>query len=287
MKKLLLTLLVLLLLGGGIWYSQHQKDLAKLLPQLPELQKTTQKVVREIKKDIAAPPPLRALVQAPTSYLTVAGVIKDTNAQRQQNGDLPALKESPELRDAAQRKLKDMFDGQYFEHVNPQGQGPSYWVEQAGYEYITIGENLAEGNFKDDATLVQAWMDSPGHRANILNTRYKEIGVAVGKGMFGGHMTWLAVQEFGSPLSACPPIDTAIKEQITANQATLDQEQQTLETKRQEFEATEPKRGGEYKQQVDDYNALVNQYNALVEKTKALVSAYNASVNAFNACVAG
>jgi outer membrane murein-binding lipoprotein Lpp len=179
-----------------------------------------------------------------------------------------------------------MFDKQYFEHVNSSGQGPSYWVEQAGYQYITIGENLAEGNFRDDTTLVQAWMDSPGHRANILNTRYTEIGVAVGKGTFDGRVTWLAVQEFGLPLSACPPIDKTIKDQITTNQATLDQKQQVLETKKQELEATEPKRGDNYKQKVNEYNALVNEYNALVKQLKAQADAYNASVNAFNACVA-
>ena len=52
-------------------------------------------------------------------------------------------------------------------------------AKKAGYEYISVGENLAMGNFKNDGDLVEAWMNSPGHRANILSFKYKELGVAV------------------------------------------------------------------------------------------------------------
>src|SRR6185369_15716694 len=117
---------------------------------------------------------------------------------------LPALKENALLDKAAKKKLDDMFAQQYFEHINPQGKGPSDLAKSVGYDYIAIGENLALGNFKNDAELVQAWMDSPGHRANILNKQYTEIGVAVGQGTYEGKKTWLAVQEFGRPTSSCP-----------------------------------------------------------------------------------
>ena len=62
-----------------------------------------------------------------------------------------------------------------------------------------------------------AWMNSPGHRANILNPHFQEIGVAVGKGMYEGHETWIAVQSFGMPLSACPASDANLKIKIDAN----------------------------------------------------------------------
>jgi len=111
-------------------------------------------------------------------------------------------------------QLDDIFEKQYFAHISPEGLGPSDLAEKSGYEYIMIAENLALGNFKDDNTLVNAWMDSPGHRANILNNRYTEIGVAVGKGFFSesnennkeeiATEVWIAVQEFGLPLSSCP-----------------------------------------------------------------------------------
>jgi uncharacterized protein YkwD len=51
-------------------------------------------------------------------------------------------------------------------------------AKKVNYEYVVVGENLAEGDFTSDADLVKGWMDSPGHRANILNTKYEEIGIA-------------------------------------------------------------------------------------------------------------
>jgi len=107
--------------------------------------------------------------------LTVKGVIDNTNKQRALNGDLPVLKENFKLNFSAEKKLQDMFVKQYFEHNSPEGIGVGDLGLQAGYEYIIIGENLALGNFKDDASLVDAWMASPGHRANILNKKYTEI----------------------------------------------------------------------------------------------------------------
>ena len=67
------------------------------------------------------------------------------------------------------------------------------------------------GNFKNDQDLVSAWLNSPGHRANILNTRFTEIGTAVLKGFYEGREVWMAVQEFGLPLSSCPNPDSKVK----------------------------------------------------------------------------
>src|SRR5262249_8345343 len=126
--------------------------------------------------------PLRGGDASANVTLTQAGVIKWTNIQRQENGALPALTVNAKLNESAQLKLKDMFAKQYFEHVSPSGVGPDGLANEVGYAYASIGENLALGNFADDRALVQAWMDSPGHRANILGKSYREIGVAVGKG---------------------------------------------------------------------------------------------------------
>jgi uncharacterized protein YkwD len=126
--------------------------------------------------------PLRSNENNTTAQLDAEGVIALTNQERR-NGGVGKLTANTKLTKAAEMKLKDMFDRQYFEHISPDGKGPSYLAQKAGYEYIVIGENLALGNFKNDAALVQAWMDSPGHRENILNYRYSEIGVAVGQGL--------------------------------------------------------------------------------------------------------
>lgn len=240
--------------------------------------------LREIQKHVSAPAPLRALVEVPQTVLTRAGTIHWTNVQRVGEG-LPGLKENAKLNAAAEAKARDMFARQYFEHEAPTGEGPSDLADGAGYEFIAIGENLALGNFGDDEKLVEAWMNSPGHRANILSGRYTEIGVAVLRGTFEGASTWIAVQEFGRPLSDCPEPDAGIKANIERNNIRLEEMGAELAQKRSELEAYQPKRGPEYNRKVEEYNALVDAYNALVDETKELVQSFNSQATAFNACI--
>src|SRR3989344_4740191 len=84
----------------------------------------------------------------------------------------------------------------YFAHVSPEGQSPWYWLKQAGYSFSYAGENLAV-DFSDSADVSRAWLDSPGHRANILNKNFLETGVAISKGMYQGRETTFVVQFFG------------------------------------------------------------------------------------------
>jgi len=251
---------------------------------LPEARKATDFAKEEIKKEILAPPPLRAEKDAPHAALSRAGVLAWTNAERREYGLAP-LSENAMLDQAATLKLHNMFALQYFSHVSPQGLGPDHWAAEAGYEYVTIGENLALGNFKDDQELVQAWMDSPGHRANLLNTRYEGIGVAVGKGTFEGRATWLAVQVFGRLLASCPQPEETLKARIQANENQLASLEVTLAQLRAELARMRPKFGPAYNAKADEYNAYVAQYNALAEETKSLIAHYNSQVSRFNACL--
>lgn len=262
-------------------------DLLKVYMALPEISGNVPGIINNIKKEISAPVPLRSSNTAPAVILTKAGVIARTNIERQINGDLTALAENVKLNAAAQVKLKDMFAKQYFEHVSPSGVGPGDLVEAQSYDYILTGENLALGNFAGDKDLVTAWMNSPGHRANILNNRYREIGVAVGKGMFEGHETWLAVQEFGMPLSACLSPGKALKASIDNEENTLDFLKSSANTLKTVLEASDPKTRkefNEYNQKVDEYNELAKQINKLVDELKIMVANYNAEVQAFNLC---
>lgn len=238
-------------------------------------------------KTVATPGPLRAVAEtfAPaTVVLTVQGVVDHTNSARAQNGTLPSLTRNALLDNDAQMKLNDMFVKQYFEHDSPTGVGPADLAKAVGYAYVTVGENLALGDFASDAKLVEAWMNSPGHRANILNTHYQEIGVAVGKGMYEGRETWLAVQSFGTPLSACPAIDSAKKAQIDVNNAEIAQMRTLLDTKKALLDAT-PQYDANYNTYVAEFNSLISPYNTLVESNRVLVADYNARVREFNACI--
>lgn len=259
----------------------------QLSVELPQVQKVaydlaTEKISKEI---VVTPPPLQSeqgKIES-ASPLTNNGIIVWTNIQRK-NEDLLSLSENVQLDKAARERLNDMFAKQYFAHVSPSGADAASATKNAAYEFIILGENLASGNFKDNQALVQGWMNSPGHRANILNPSYREIGVAVGNGIFEGRDVWLAVQIFGLPLSACPRPDSSLRAVIRSDETQLDAWRSSLEAMNQDIEQTQPKRGPDYKRKVDEYNALVENYNRLLEEVKGMVSEYNSRVAAFNDC---
>lgn len=216
---------------------------------------------------VSTPSPLRHNGDR-EGILTADGTFTATNTQRQQHG-LPPLLRNNALNRAAQLKLEDMFAQQYFEHVSPDGRGPADVVEAAGYEYITVGENLALGNFESDADLVQAWMDSPGHRANILSNNFRELGVAVGQGEFEGRNTWLAVQTFGTPLSACPAPDKQLLENFERKKFSIrqiEQELAELDTKIAEQTIIVEDLVAEAKLLADEGNSKIKEGNANIEK---------------------
>ncbi|MDR3570758.1 MAG: CAP domain-containing protein [Candidatus Pacebacteria bacterium] len=132
--------------------------------------------------------------------VVVSTLIDLANSDRIQN-DLPPLTASPELQAAAQMKANDMVAKGYFAHESPDGYDPWYWFTQAGYNFVYAGENLAV-YFSDSTAVNTAWMNSPEHRANILNIHFTQIGIATAEGMYKGQQTTFVVQEFGTPTTA-------------------------------------------------------------------------------------
>lgn len=98
-----------------------------------------------------------------------------------------------ELRCAARAHSKDMADRGYFDHVDPDGNGPGERFDAAGYSGRTWGENIAAGNATAAATMEQ-WMNSDGHCSNIMNPSFSELGVGYAPGGQWGHL-W--TQAFG------------------------------------------------------------------------------------------
>jgi uncharacterized protein YkwD len=151
---------------------------------------------------------------SPQSAAVVASSLVDlANADRTDLG-LPPLTVSPELQQAAQLKANDMAQNDYFAHTSPSGKDPWYWFQQAGYNFTYAGENLAV-YFSDSNDVNTAWMNSPEHRANLLNPNYTQIGIATSQGMYQGVETTFVVQEFASPAAvavveeAPAPVQTA------------------------------------------------------------------------------
>ncbi len=142
------------------------------------------------------------------SSITPSQVVQQTNDQRAQNG-LSALTLNAKLSSAATAKGQHMFANQYWAHTAPDGTQPWTFIRNSGYSYQVAGENLAR-DFSDTGSMVSAWMASPTHRANIVNAKYSEIGVAVIDGTLQGIETTLVVQMFGTPKTA-----QAAKPQVT------------------------------------------------------------------------
>ena len=138
-----------------------------------------------------------------SSSITVDEVVLQTNQQRLSHG-LPALKISQQLTQAAQAKAQYMFAHDFWAHIAPDGTLPWKFILDAGYNYLYAGENLAK-DFSNTPNMIQAWMDSPTHRDNIISPKYQDIGVAVVPGRLLGKDTVLVVQMFGTRKSPIKP----------------------------------------------------------------------------------
>jgi uncharacterized protein YkwD len=299
LKKIFQFLFWLFLIVGTIYYAflnfknynpQFQQISKSFLTQIEEVKSEIKNLREKIEKEIVPPiPEVKREVIAPKplvkvekekieGFLTKEGIIEETNIQREKHGLLP-LKENEILNSTAKMKLEDIIEKQYFSHYSPEGEGIGDLMGKTNYEYIVVGENLAMGNFENDKEVVEGWMQSPGHRENILNPRYQEIGVAVKEGIFQGKKVWIAVQHFGKPLSACKKPSEEMKSQIEKNIAQLKEMEEKLKSLKEEAEKTKDP------QKIQEYNLLVSDYNSLLKETLSMIEEYNFDVKKFNECI--
>lgn len=106
-------------------------------------------------------------------------VVRLVNVERQKQG-LGKLSLNAKLSNVATLKSQDMINKNYFDHTSPTYGSPFDMMKQFNISYKTAGENIAKGQ-KTPAEVVKAWMNSQGHRENILNKNYTEIGIGVAK----------------------------------------------------------------------------------------------------------
>ena len=107
-------------------------------------------------------------------------VLDLTNAERA-NAGCPALQLNQTLNVAADGHSEDMAARNYFSHNDPEGNGPGVRIDAAGYQGRGWGENIAAG-YRSAAAVVEGWMNSDGHRRNILNCNFNELGVGYAEG---------------------------------------------------------------------------------------------------------
>ena len=134
------------------------------------------------KPTTAAPKP------SATASGAVARVVELVNQERAEAGCAPVTANST-LATAAQRHSEDMASTGTMSHTGSDGSDPGERITRAGYAWSTYGENVAYG-YSTPEQVMQGWMTSPGHKANILNCSFKEIGV----GLSGTYWT----QDFGT-----------------------------------------------------------------------------------------
>lgn len=132
-----------------------------------------------------------------SSKLNSEEILVQINLERAKAG-LSALKMDDKLKQAAWNKGEDMFQDDYWAHVNPDGTQPWEFIQDQNYVFQAAGENLAR-DFNTEQSLVAAWMASPSHRDNILNERFQDTGIAVLDGQINGQNVLLVVNFFAQP----------------------------------------------------------------------------------------
>lgn len=110
-------------------------------------------------------------------------VVKLVNIQRAKAG-LKPMKQNWQLSRVARYKSQDMINKNYFSHQSPTYGSPFNMMESFGLRFSSAGENIAMGQ-RTPAEVMNSWMNSPGHRANIMNPSYTEIGVGLAKNKNG------------------------------------------------------------------------------------------------------
>jgi uncharacterized YkwD family protein len=159
---------------------------AQQAPQEQQQQAPTQQ-----QQQAKAPAENQPETQQPTQGLSqaVQQVIDLTNAERRKNG-LSDLKGDTKLSGVAQKKSEDMRQNHYFSHTSPTYGSPFDMMRDFGVTYKTAGENIAQGQ-QTPEQVVQAWMNSEGHRKNILSKDFTHIGV--GYDQNGHHWTQMFI----------------------------------------------------------------------------------------------
>ncbi|MFA7252626.1 MAG: CAP domain-containing protein [Candidatus Paceibacterota bacterium] len=214
-------------------------------------------------------------------------ILRLTNIEREKKSLNPLLSNSM-LDRVADLRLDDLFDNQYFAHESPDNKSVSDLARKNNYSYSLIGENLALGNYDSDEEIVEAWMASTGHRANILNSKYEELGVAKREGLFNDQMSTIAVQVFADPLAQCQRPSAGMKSLIDSSSQSIKDMQAQAKPMYDNLIVLKNTPGLDrayYNQKIQEYNYFAKKINDAVSALKVLVDHYNSGVSEYNTCL--
>ena len=153
--------------GDTFWFiaKRYGLDYRELMRLNPNVVPTNMQVGSVIR--------LRATASSPTTF--EEQVAQLVNQERANHGLSPLLHRA-DIKNVAEKKAMDMINSNYFSHTSPNYGSPFDMMKTFGINYRTAGENIAKGQ-KSPQEVMNAWMNSSGHRANILNANFDSIGV--------------------------------------------------------------------------------------------------------------
>jgi hypothetical protein len=192
------------------------------------------------------------------SNINVSALLSNTNAERAAAG-LKNLKLSSKLNSSAQSKANHMVNKDYWAHNAPDGTTPWYFFSAAGYSYLGAGENLAYG-FDTSAGVVNGWMNSAGHRANILESSYEDVGFGIKNGNnYQGSPNTVVVAHYGDPVkqTATAPTTTSKSSSTpTTTKKTTTKKKET--TKKKQVEEEQPESAEQEEVITEEFTPVTN-----------------------------
>jgi uncharacterized protein YkwD len=279
--------------SGRLWWERNQKAAVIVLVAVVALFF----LIERNRTTLGSPP--GSVTFPPREQLSKDAIITLTNGVRASQG-LGALNENDLLNSIAQARAQDMLDKQYFAHVSPMGEQASDIARKVGYPYKVIAENIASGLFFTNSAVIDGWMQSPGHRRNILSSEVKEIGASIVQGKLKGENTWVSVQIFGLQ---SPPVHestciapspqllqdieikkaevTGLAERVTRLKEELDREYDAIELEKR-IADRDPTRNRELSVRIRTYNEKSDWHNQSLAEMKAKRSVLTSMVDEYN-----
>jgi uncharacterized protein YkwD len=256
--------------------------------ELPKLINTTTETDAIQKESIKKPTDTKTQFYKSHEAVNTTNILAIINYERNISG-IRSLSFDNELNISAQKKAEDMLGRRYFSHETPGKGDITYFIDYAGYDFIKVSENLAQGDFRTSGEVVTAWMNSSGHRQNILDTAVIDTGIGIVYGTYQGFETFFVVQHFGRPRGSCPIVDKRLEGEIKASTLTgknLSTEIKDLQKQVDDILTSNPSSSDRQKAKELSVKVanLIETYNMLVDDITKNTNLYNTQVKAFNEC---
>ena len=284
MTKPRMLLILLLIVGGAgyLWQSYNSET------RSPQNQTEDTDSQSKTSADPAVPAFNSGLLtlnsESSLQKPTADGILSQVNSYRK-TASLAPLEKDALLSMIAENRATDMAAKGYFDHKAPDGSSIADLARKINYPLLLLGENLVVGRSLSDKSTVQALMDSPPHRENILRQVFTEMGIGIVQIDYDFGQAWLVVQAFGTPRNVCPTPNPGLEQHVRDNQKALKLGLEELERVRDELRAGTGD-SESMEALADTFAELEQNHQDARNFTNQLLRDYNNQIESYNACVA-